>query len=170
MPSFSSLFTSLTGAGFFYEKNSRHVSYNFNQEGQSLYRNQPRFPFEYYINIRLNDVGTASTYIDQYFNNPAWTQVQPLVKTIEMPSFKIETTPLNQYNRKRLSQTKIGSYAIVVEKYLHILITCDFVNRFNFPIYKLLKIHPEIFLILIPEPPLFCLYLHQKNVPITEFV
>lgn len=108
MPSFSSLFTSLTGAGFFYEKSSRHASYNFNQEGQSLYRNQPRFPFEYYININLNQVGTAGTYIQQFFNNPAWTQVQPLVKTIEMPSFKIETTPLNQYNRKRLSQSRIG--------------------------------------------------------------
>ena len=108
MPSFSSLFTSLSGAGFFYEKSSRHATFNFNQEAQSLYRNQPRFPFEYYINIRLNRVGTADTYINQFFNNPTWTQVQPLVKTIEMPSFKIETTPLNQYNRKRLSQTKIG--------------------------------------------------------------
>lgn len=108
MPSFSSLFTSLTGAGFFYEKNSRHATYNFNQDAQSLYRNQPRFPFEYYIDIKLNNVGTAGNFISQYFNNPAWTQVQPLVKTIEMPSFKIETTPLNQYNRKRLSQTKIG--------------------------------------------------------------
>jgi hypothetical protein len=108
MPSFSSLFTSLTGAGFFYEKNSRHATYNFNQDAQSLYRNQPRFPFEYYIDIKLNKVGTADTYINQFFNNPSWAQVQPLVKTIEMPSFKIETTPLNQYNRKRLSQTKIG--------------------------------------------------------------
>lgn len=108
MPSFSSLFTSLTGAGFFYEKNSRHATYNFNQDSQFLYRNQPRFPFEYYIDIKLNKVGTASTYIDSYFNNPTWTQVQPLVKSIEMPSFKIETTPLNQYNRKRLSQTKIA--------------------------------------------------------------
>lgn len=108
MPSFSSLFTSLSGAGFFYEKSSRHASYNFNQEAQSLYRNQPRFPFEYYIDIKLNKVGTADTYINQFFNNPSWAQVQPLVKTIEMPSFKIETTPLNQYNRKRLSQTKIG--------------------------------------------------------------
>lgn len=108
MPSFSSLFTSLTGAGFFYQKNSRHATYNFNQDAQALYRNQPRLPFEYYIDIKLNQVGTAGTYIQQYFNNPAWAQVQPLVKTIEMPSFKIETTPLNQYNRKRLSQTKIG--------------------------------------------------------------
>lgn len=108
MPSFSSLFTSLTGAGFFYEKSSRHATYNFNQDGQGLYRNQPRFPFEYYININLNNVGSATSYISQFFNNPNWQQVLPLVKSIEMPSMKIETTPLNQYNRKRLSQTKIA--------------------------------------------------------------
>lgn len=108
MPSFSSLFTSLTGAGFFYEKSSRHATYNFNQDSQALYRNQPRFPFEYYININLNNVGTASSYISQFFNNPTWQQVMPLVKGVEMPSMKIETTPLNQYNRKRLSQTKVN--------------------------------------------------------------
>lgn len=107
MPSFSSLFTSLTGAGFFYEKSSHHATYNFNQESQALYRNQPRFPFEYYIDIKLNRVGTASSYIQQYFNNATWDQIAPLVKSVEMPSFKIETTPLNQYNRKRLSQTKV---------------------------------------------------------------
>ena len=94
--------------GFFYEKSARHASYNFNQDGQSLYRNQPRLPFEYYININLNNVGTAKDYISNFFNNPNWAQVQPLVKSIEMPSMKIETTPLNQYNRKRLSQTKIS--------------------------------------------------------------
>lgn len=107
MPSFSSLFTSLTGAGFFYQKNSRHATYNFNQDAQSLYRNQPRFPFEYYIDIKLNQVGTAGTYIQQFFNNPSWAQVQPLIKTVEMPSFKIQTDAINQYNRKRLSQTRI---------------------------------------------------------------
>jgi len=108
VPSFSGLFTSLTGAGFFYERSTRHATYNFNQEAQSLYRNQPRFPFEYYIDIRLNNVGSAAYYIQQYFNTPQWSQIAPLVKTIEMPSYKIETTPLNQYNRKRLSQTKIA--------------------------------------------------------------
>jgi hypothetical protein len=107
VPSFSSLFTSLTGAGFFYEKSSRHASYNFNQDSQSLYRNQPRFPFEYYININLNQVGTAKEYISTYFNSADLTQIPPLVKTVEMPSMKIETTPLNQYNRKRISQTKV---------------------------------------------------------------
>ena len=97
----------MTGAGFFYEKSSRHASYNFNQDSQSLYRNQPRFPFEYYININLNQVGTAKEYISTYFNSADLTQIPPLVKTVEMPSMKIETTPLNQYNRKRLSQTKV---------------------------------------------------------------
>jgi len=108
VPSFSSTVTSLSGVGFFYEKNSRHATYNFNQDGIALYRNQPRFPFEYYIGINLNNVGTASSYIAQYFNSPQWAQVTPLVKTVEMPSMKIDTAPLNQYNRKRLSQTKIA--------------------------------------------------------------
>jgi hypothetical protein len=108
MPSFSSLFTSLSGTGFFYEKSSRHATHTFNQDARSLYRNQPRFPFEYYVSINLNQVGTAKEYISQYFNSTDLTQIPPLVKTVEMPSMKIETTPLNQYNRKRLSQTKVA--------------------------------------------------------------
>ena len=99
MPSFSSLFTSVTGVGFFYEKSSRHSTYNFNQDSQALYRNQPRFPFEYYININLNNVGSAGTFISQYFNNPDWQQIAPLVKSAEMPGMKIDTDHLNQYNR-----------------------------------------------------------------------
>lgn len=108
MPSFSSIFTSLTGAGFFYEKNSRHATYNFNQDSQALYRNQPRFAFEYYININLNNVGSASSYISQFFNNPSWQQVMPLVKNVDMPTMKIDTNVLNQYNRKRISQSQIS--------------------------------------------------------------
>ncbi len=108
MPSFSSLFTSLTGAGFFYEKSSRHATYNFNQDAQSLYRNNPRFPFEYYVSINLNQVGTAKEYISKFFNSADLSQIPPLVKTVDMPSMKIDTTPMNQYNRKRLSQSRIA--------------------------------------------------------------
>ena len=107
MPSFSSTLTSLTGLGFYYEKSSRHATYNFNQESTSLYKNQPRLPFEYYINLNLNQVGTAKEYISSFFNSSTLAQIPPLVKTIDMPSMKIETTPLNQYNRKRISQTKV---------------------------------------------------------------
>lgn len=110
MSSFSSLFTSLTGAGFYYEKNPRHATYNFSQDGLALYKNQPRLPFEYYVNIRLNNAAGpygAAAYIKDYFNTAVWDQVAPLIKTVDMPSMKIETTPINQYNRKRISQTKI---------------------------------------------------------------
>lgn len=96
------------GGKLYYEKSSHHASYNFNQSAQSLFRNQPRFPFEYYININLNNVTTANTFISGFFNSPNLAQLMPLVKTVDMPAFKIETTPLNQYNRKRLSQTKIA--------------------------------------------------------------
>ena len=90
-----------------FERSSHHATYNFNQEGTTLYRNQPRFPFEYYIDIKLNKVGTASSYVQKFFNTQEWVQIAPLVKSVSMPSFKIITTPLNQYNRKRLSQTRI---------------------------------------------------------------
>lgn len=108
MASFSSIFTSLTGAGFFYEKDPRHATYNFNQEAPGLYRNQPRVPFEFYVDIKLNNVGTARDYISKFFNNTTWGQMQPLIKSVEMPGFKIDTDVMNQYNRKRLSQSKIN--------------------------------------------------------------
>jgi hypothetical protein len=100
MPSFSSK--------FFYEKSTRHASFNFNQEARSLYINQPRFPFEYYVNISLSNIGTAKEFVSDFFGSADLDQIMPLVKTVDMPAMKIETTPLNQYNRKRLSQTKIA--------------------------------------------------------------
>jgi hypothetical protein len=107
VPSFSNLITKLTSLGLYYEKSSRHASYNFNQDSNALYRNQPRFPFEYYIDIKINRDGSSGDFFSKFYNNASWGQVQPLVKTVEMPAFKIQTDPLNQYNRKRLSQTRI---------------------------------------------------------------
>jgi len=97
-----------SGSDFAYLGDSHSASNTFNQQARSLFVNQPRFPFEYYISINLNNVGTAKTYISEFFNTSPSLQIAPLVKTVDMPSMKIETTPLNQYNRKRLSQTKIA--------------------------------------------------------------
>ena len=108
MPSSSSLISSLNNSKTYYVKSSHHATYNFNQAARALYRNQPRFPFEYYININLNNITTATEFISGFFNNADLSQLMPLVKTVEMPAFKIESTPLNQYNRKRISQTKIA--------------------------------------------------------------
>ena len=56
-----------------------------------MYNSYPRFPFEYYIRINLNNVGTARNYIGTFYNAPMWDQVSPLVKTVELPSIKIDT-------------------------------------------------------------------------------
>ena len=107
MASFSSLLTSLTGFGFYYEKSPRHATYNFNQEAQALYRDQPRFPFEYYVQINLNNVGSAGQFISKFFTDKG-DKISPLIKSIDMPSMKIDTQTLDQYNRKRISQTRIN--------------------------------------------------------------
>lgn len=107
MPTFSNLHSSLTGSDFYYERSPRHATYNFNQGGQNLYYNHPRFPFEFYVSINLDKSGGNAAYVDSFLNGPELQQLLPLVKSIDMPSIKIETTTLNQYNRKRISQTAI---------------------------------------------------------------
>jgi hypothetical protein len=94
-------------SSFYYQKDSQSASHTFNQKGRSLYINQPRLPFEYYVEINLNDVGSAKEFTSSMFNSTEWKLLQPLVKSVEMPSMKIETSALNQYNRKRIAQTKV---------------------------------------------------------------
>lgn len=89
-------------------RSTHHAAYNFNQSGLLLYNNQPRLPFEYYIDIKLNRVATAASFITDFFSSSEMQVLMPLVKTVEMPTIKIETSHLNQYNRKRISQSKIS--------------------------------------------------------------
>ena len=92
---------------FYYMKSNKHASNVFGQKNAIHYNNQPRVPFQYYVAINLNDVGSARTYVNQFFDSPTWEQVAPLIKSVTMPSMKIATDVVNQYNRKRLSQKKI---------------------------------------------------------------
>lgn len=80
----------------------------FGLKSPSFYRNYPRLPFEYYIQINLDNTGPAQNYYLKYFVGNEFAQIQPLVKSIEMPSMKIDTVGMNQYNRKRLIQNKIS--------------------------------------------------------------
>ena len=97
----------LTTQRFFYQKNSRHATHTFGLDNTVLYNSYPRLPFEYYIRINLNNVGTAQSYISSFYTTPMWEQVHPLVKTVDLPTIKIETNAKNQYNRKRISQSGI---------------------------------------------------------------
>lgn len=80
----------------------------FGQQSPWLYRNNPRVPFEYYVNINLERFGAAQDYFTKYFVECDFPQIQPLIKSIDMPSMKIDTVSLNQYNRKRILQNKVS--------------------------------------------------------------
>lgn len=96
------------GQQFMYQRSHRHVTNVFNQENLELHNNQPLMAFQYYVVINLNNVATARQFIQDYFDNSTLNQLAPLIKSVDMPSFKVETATLDQYNRKRVVQTNIS--------------------------------------------------------------
>ncbi len=77
-----------------YLRDFRHASKTFVSDSYAL---APKFKFLFHTYFELNtDIG-----ID--FNN-----IGLLVKDIRLPSYRFNTTTLNQYNRKRVVQTKIN--------------------------------------------------------------
>ena len=80
----------------------RHASKTFRTNGYEL---SPRNKFLFHVSFSLN------------FDIPALRNVFPvddqaaiglLVKTVQLPQYDLNVTELNQYNRKRLVQTKIS--------------------------------------------------------------
>ena len=61
----------------------------------NAYQNAPKFKFLFHVYFQLNPTGLPETNYGL------------LVKTVKLPSFNFETSTLNQYNRKRIIQTKI---------------------------------------------------------------
>ena len=89
--------------GFFgndYLRDFQHASKTFRTDSYSY---SPKFKFLFHvyfdINTDLIDVNNAAFPTDKQFGLA--------VKTIQLPSFSFETHTMNQYNRKRIVQTKI---------------------------------------------------------------
>ena len=61
----------------------------------NAYQNAPKFKFLFHVYFQLNPTGLPETNYGL------------LVKTVKLPSFTFDTSTLNQYNRKRIIQTKI---------------------------------------------------------------
>lgn len=86
-----------TAAGFFgnpYVRDYTHAAKTFLPNS---YQNAPKLKFLFHtvfdINTSVLDVGS--------------TNLSVLVKSVKLPSFNISTDQLNQYNRKRITQSKI---------------------------------------------------------------
>ena len=87
--------------GFFgndYLRDFTHASKAFRS---NFYQNAPKFKFLFHVYFDINQeaYNTASL--------PKQSNFSLLVKTVQLPNFSFDTHTLNQYNRKRIVQTKI---------------------------------------------------------------
>lgn len=89
---------SRSGKGGIYLRDYTHAAKVFRQGGYEL---APKLKFLFYTVFDINP-SVYQTGADSIIDYSV------LVKTIKLPSFSIKTQELNQYNRKRVVQTKIG--------------------------------------------------------------
>lgn len=85
--------------GGMYFKDFRHASKTFVSDSYAL---APKYKFLFHVEFGIN---TESV-------QPFWGTEQPnfglLVKDVRLPSYRFNTSILNQYNRKRIAQSKIN--------------------------------------------------------------
>ena len=79
-----------------------HASRTFTTNSYEL---KPRYKFLYHVSFTINT--QEIQYLRGVFSNDDVTKLSLLVKTVELPKFEIQAEPLNQYNRKRVVQTRI---------------------------------------------------------------
>ena len=91
-----------------YLKDYRHASKTFRTNG---YENAPRFKFLFHVYFTINT--TQIPQLGKIFGQDQST-IGLLVKNIDLPSYKLDVETLNQYNRKRLVQTRIEYQPITV--------------------------------------------------------
>jgi hypothetical protein len=79
-----------------------HASRTFTTNSYEL---KPRYKFLYHVSFTINT--QEIPYLRGVFSNDDVAKLSLLVKTVELPKFEIQAEPLNQYNRKRVVQTRI---------------------------------------------------------------
>ena len=92
--------------GFFgsdYLKDYTHASKTFRANGYEL---APKYKFLFYVRFNLNTSGIPA--LRQLFPSSASNELGLVVKSAELPSYQFDIDTMNQYNRKRLVQSKIN--------------------------------------------------------------
>ena len=79
-----------------------HASRTFTTNSYEL---KPRYKFLYHVSFTINT--QQIPYLRGVFSNDDIQKLSLLVKTVDLPKYSVQTETLNQYNRKRVVQTKI---------------------------------------------------------------
>jgi len=90
-----------------YMRDSRSAAFSFGQYSTYMQENYPRLKFNYFVRIRINPDPEVSNFAAMYMGTRDLELLIPLIKRVDMPGFKVESSILNQYNKKRVSQTKV---------------------------------------------------------------
>jgi hypothetical protein len=93
-----------------YVKDYRHASKIFRSGG---YENAPRFKFLFHVYFNLNT--SQIPRLRNIFSSPDQSTIGLLVKTVDLPKYKVSVDTMNQYNRKRLVQSKIEYQPVTVK-------------------------------------------------------
>ena len=84
-----------------YLRDYTHASKTFTANQCEL---KPRFKFLFHVSFTLN---TQIPSLNQFVSAGDVSSLSYVVKTVDLPKYNIQTETLNQYNRKRVIQTKI---------------------------------------------------------------
>ena len=83
-------------------KDWAHASKTFLSNGYQLV---PRYKFLFHVYFNLNT--SEIPQLAAAYGSGNINSIGLMVKSVELPKFKIDTQVLNQYNRKRVTQSKI---------------------------------------------------------------
>lgn len=81
-----------------------HAAKTFRSNGYAL-APRNKFLFHVYFNLNTNIPAVANFLSNNGSNGPL---ISLMVKTAQLPSYQVDVSTMNQYNRKRLVQTKIN--------------------------------------------------------------
>lgn len=87
-------------------RDSRHAAEAYGYNKANLGTGTPRLKFQYFVRVNYNPF--LADYVKAFLNREDQEQIITSVKSITMPSMQMDTEVLNQYNKKRVSQTRLN--------------------------------------------------------------
>jgi hypothetical protein len=91
-------------------KDFSHASKTFKSNGYEL---APKLKFLYHVYFDINKAEIPA--LNAKYDDQSQIDIGMLVKSITLPKFDIKTEDMNQYNRKRIIQTKLEYSDVTVE-------------------------------------------------------
>lgn len=92
--------------GFFGTNGLRDYTHASNAFRTNGYELSPRYKFLFHVYFTLNT--TAIPQLQKIFDPEEIARLSLVVKNIKLPGYEIDNDVLNQYNRKRIVQTKVN--------------------------------------------------------------